>query len=119
MKVVIPISVGELLDKISILRIKERYSENEYIRKELNDLVRIAKDLNVFYFSYIMELTTVNQVLWDIEDELRNLEKLQDFGERFVKLARKVYITNDKRAEIKKKINEETESNYREIKIYE
>jgi hypothetical protein len=119
MKITIPVSVGELLDKISILKIKQRYSKNEYIRKELNDLVQIAKDLNVFYFSYIMELTTVNQILWDTENELRNLEKLQDFGERFVELARKVYITNDTRAEIKRKINEETESNYKEIKIYE
>jgi len=115
----IPVSIGELLDKITILQIKSSHSDDEYIKKELNELVSIAKSLNVYNLSYLVELKTINKILWDIEDELRLLEKRQDFSQRFIDLARSVYITNDKRAKVKKTINEETNSNYKEIKLYE
>ena len=111
----IPISVGELLDKISILNIKTQYSNSSYIKKELDDLILIAKKYNQ---SYLTELHQVNQKLWEIEDRLREKEKLQEFDEEFIELARSVYKTNDLRAQIKKEINEETQSIYQEIKLY-
>lgn len=111
----IPISVGELLDKISILNIKTQYSNSSYIKKELDDLILIAKKYNQ---SYLTELHQVNQKLWEIEDRLREKEKLQEFDAEFIELARSVYITNDLRARIKKKINEETQSTYQEVKLY-
>ena len=114
----IPVSIGELLDKITILQIKSSYSDNEYIKKELNELINIAEELNVYNSSYLIELKTINKILWDIEDELRLLEKQQDFSQRFIDLARSVYITNDKRAKVKKQINQETGSLYNEIKIF-
>lgn len=118
MKVVVPISVGELLDKISILEIKSMFTNNEYVIKELNDLNQIKDTLTQFTLEHMNELREVNLKLWKIEDELRELEKKQDFGEKFIELARSVYITNDKRAEIKRKINELCNSEYKEIKFY-
>lgn len=118
MKITIPVSIGELLDKISILEIKSMFTDNEYVLKELEDLNQIKNTLTQFTLEYMNELRDVNKKLWKIEDELRELEKKQDFGERFVELARSVYITNDKRAEIKRKINELCNSEYKEIKIY-
>ena len=67
---------------------------------------------------YMDELRDVNQKLWDIEDKLRKLEEEYRFDDEFISIARQVYITNDKRAEIKRKINDETNSNYKEIKLY-
>lgn len=118
MKITITVSVGELLDKISILEIKSRFTNNEYVHKELEDLNKIKNTLSPFTHEYMNELREVNQKLWKIEDELRELEKKTDFGERFIELARSVYITNDKRAEIKKKINELCGSEYKEVKLY-
>ena len=118
MKITIPVSVGELIDKISILEIKSMFTDNEYVLKELEDLNQIKNTLTQFTLEYMNELRDVNKKLWKIEDELRELEKKQDFGERFIELARSVYITNDKRAEIKRKINELYNSEYKEIKIY-
>ena len=114
----IPISVGELLDKITILQIKSKHTDDEYVHKELQDLTKIAKDHEVYKESYLNELLNVNSILWGIEDSLRGVEKLGKFGDAFILLARQVYITNDKRAEIKRKINEETQSSYREVKLY-
>jgi hypothetical protein len=114
----VPVSVGELIDKITILQIKSKYSDNEYIKKELTHLTEIAKELDVLNASYIIQLTEVNQTLWDIEDEIRLLEKDQSFGVRFIELARMIYKNNDLRADIKRKINEETNSSYKEIKIF-
>ena len=118
MKITIPISVGELLDKISILQIKSQYTDNLYVTKELESLIEIAKEFKVFDFEYFDKLFEVNQKLWKIEDELRILEKSQDFGDNFINLARSVYNTNDRRASIKKQINEKYNSSYREIKIH-
>ena len=118
MKITIPISVGELLDKITILEIKSMFTDNEYVLKELEDLNQIKNTLTQFTLEYMNELRDVNKKLWKIEDQLRELEKKQDFGERFIELARSVYITNDKRADIKKRINELCNSEFREIKVY-
>ena len=114
----IPISIGELLDKISILSIKSQYTDNSYVTKELQDLISIAKEHQVYDDSYVSQLLSVNRKLWKIEDDLRVLEKSQDFGETFTELARSVYITNDLRAEIKKEINEKYKSSYQEIKVH-
>jgi len=118
MKITIPVSVGELLDKITILEIKSRFTYNEYVHKELEDLNKIKDTLPQFTLEYMNQLREVNLKLWKIEDELRELEKNQDFGKKFIELARNVYITNDKRSEIKKNINEEANSVYKEIKLY-
>jgi hypothetical protein len=114
----VPVSIGELIDKITILQIKQKFSDNEYIVKELNDLIKIAEDLQVYKEDYLNDLMEVNQSLWYIEDEIRIKEKKQEFDEGFIELARSVYKQNDLRAVIKRKINDETESAYKEVKIY-
>jgi hypothetical protein len=114
----IPISVGELLDKISILSIKSQYTTSEYVTKELQDLIAIAKKHQVYDASYVTQLLSINRKLWKIEDDLRVLEKSQSFNQDFIELARSVYITNDQRAFIKKEINEKYKSSYKEIKIH-
>jgi len=114
----IPISVGELLDKISILSIKSQYTNNEYVKKELQDLIKIAKEHQVYDASYVSQLLSVNRKLWKIEDDLRVLEKSQTFNSQFIELARSVYIINDERASIKKEINEKYISQYQEVKCY-
>ncbi len=114
----IPISIGELLDKISILSIKSQYTTNQYVSKELQDLISIAKKHQVYDDFYFTKLLSINQKLWKIEDDLRVLEKSQDFGETFIELARSVYITNDERSQIKKEINEKYKSTYQEVKCY-
>ena len=114
----IPISVGELLDKISILSIKSQYTDNSYVTKELQDLIKIAQEHQVYNVSYVSQLLSINRKLWKIEDDLRVLEKSQDFSETFIDLARSVYITNDFRARVKKEINEKYKSSYQEIKVH-
>jgi hypothetical protein len=114
----VPISIGELLDKISILSIKSQYTTSEYVTKELQDLIAIAKKHQVYDASYVSQLLSINRKLWKIEDDLRVLEKSQDFNETFIELARSVYITNDQRASIKKEINEKYKSTYKEVKIH-
>jgi hypothetical protein len=114
----VPISVGELLDKITILQIKSEHTDNQYVHKELNDLIKIAKDIGVYKQEYLSDLLVVNRKLWNIEDRLRELENLWRFDEEFIDLARQVYTTNDKRAAVKKQINVETQSTYQEVKIY-
>lgn len=114
----IPVSIGELLDKITILQIKSQYSNSIFIKKELDDLIKISKELDVYKEEYIKDLYTVNNTLWEIEDKLRRFEKLKKFDNEFIELSRRVYITNDKRSEIKKRINEDMHSEYMEIKVY-
>ena len=118
MKITIPVSVGELLDKISILEIKSMFTDDEYVLKELEELNQIKNTLTHYLLEYEIQLKKVNETLWKIEDQLRKLEKKQRFDDEFIELARSVYITNDERAQIKKEINELTNSNYKEIKIY-
>ncbi len=114
----IPISIGELLDKITILEIKSLFTNNEYVSKELEELNQIKSTLTQYTLEDEVKLKEVNLKLWTIEDRLRVLEKEQRFDEEFIELARSVYITNDLRAAIKKKINEETQSTYQEVKLY-
>jgi hypothetical protein len=119
MKITIPVSVGELLDKISILEIKSMFTDDEYILKELEELNQIKNTLTQYTLEYEVRLKRVNETLWKIEDQLRKLEKEQRFDDEFIELARSVYINNDKRAEIKRKINEQTNSYYKEIKMHQ
>ena len=114
----IPISIGELLDKISILSIKSQYTTNQYVSKELQDLISIAKKHQVYDDFYLAKLLSINRKLWKIEDDIRVLEKSQTFNQDFIELARSVYITNDLRASIKKEINEKYKSIYQEIKVH-
>jgi nicotinic acid phosphoribosyltransferase len=114
----IPISVGELLDKISILSLKSQHTNNEYVKKELQDLIKIAQKHQVYDASYVSQLLQVNRKLWKIEDDLRVLEKSNTFDQDFIELARSVYITNDERALIKKEINQKYYSKYQEVKCY-
>ena len=118
MKVTIPVSVGELLDKISILEIKAFITDDEYIHKELNELKKIKSTLTQYTLVHEIQLKKINETLWKIEDKIRQKEQRQEFDEEFIELARSVYITNDKRAELKRQINEETGSHYREVKVY-
>ena len=118
MKIIIPISVGELLDKISILQIKSKYTDNSFVQKELEHLVKVAKENQVYVQNDINSLLEVNQKLWNIEDELRLFEKKHLFNEDFIQLARLVYTYNDQRAEIKKQINQKYKSEYQEVKCY-
>lgn len=118
MKITITISIGELLDKISILSIKSQYTDNSYVTKELQDLIKIAQEHQVYDDFYLTKLLSINRKLWKIEDDLRVLEKSQSFNETFIDLARSVYITNDLRASIKKEINDKYKSSYQEVKCY-
>ena len=125
MSVVIEVSWGELVDKISILEIKgERLSEAEAlanVRHELT-LLTAARDGamagNVDISAEFSELKAINEKLWDIEDEIRDCERRGDFGSRFVELARKVYRTNDQRSAVKHKINKALGSAVIEEKSY-
>lgn len=126
-----PISVGELYDKISILEIKlmhvgDNESKQANIQKELDKLNRIKHDLKlpdslnkrVEIDDVYKELKDINLALWKIEDMKRRHEKEQNFDQTFIALARQVYINNDRRAEVKRKINEMLHSDIVEEKIY-
>ena len=126
MKVSVPISLGELLDKISILEIKNKKildrSKILNIKKELNGLKKVLDELNINSSesnSLYNKLYKINLTLWEIEDSIRVLEKNEDFGEKFIELARAVYITNDQRFEVKNDINKLFNSEYVEEKSYE
>jgi hypothetical protein len=119
MKIMIPVSVGELIDKITILEIKAFLSDDEYIHKELKELNQIKSTLTQCILEYEIQLKKVNEILWKIEDKIRQKEKNQEFDEEFIQLARSVYINNDQRAKIKKKINEVTNSEIQEVKLYD
>lgn len=120
-----PVSVGELLDKITILEIKlQRITDKEKIsnvEKEHAALKAIEKNaihLNDETLRLVEELRAVNSCLWDVEDAIREHETRQDFGESFIKLARSVYKNNDQRAALKKTINALTGSGLIEEKSY-
>jgi hypothetical protein len=126
MKVNIPISLGELLDKISILEIKNKKILDESkilnIKKELNGLKKVLDELNINLSetnSLYNKLYKINLTLWEIEDSIRVLEKNENFGEKFIELARAVYKTNDQRFEVKNDINKLFNSEYVEEKSYE
>jgi len=119
MRINVPVSAGELIDKITILQIKSFLSDNEYVRKELEELNQIKSTLTQYLLEYEIKLKKVNETLWKIEDKIRQKEKDQEFDDEFIELARSVYINNDERARIKREINEQTNSYYKEIKIYQ
>ena len=122
-KILAEISAGELIDKITILEIKKekikdqeklKLIENEYnsLKTTLQKQIKSSSEL----ISLFEKLKEVNLTLWDIEEGKRESEKKKDFGNNFIKLARNVYIFNNKRAEIKKKINLLLGSNIIEVK---
>lgn len=119
MTVNVKISIGELFDKITILEIKSLVSDNEYVEKELEDLLKIKSYMTFYCMEDFEELRQLNQKLWKIENKLRIKEKNNEFDQEFIELARSVYLTNDKRSEVKRKINELHDSDYREVKIFD
>ena len=124
-EILVPVSFGELLDKIAILQIKS---------ERMNDQAKLAnvrKELDALSANWLghpaaghdivnlrAELKSVNERLWDIEDDIRRCEQRQDFGAEFIRLARAVYFENDGRASIKKQINLALGSSYVEEKSY-
>lgn len=125
MSISIELSVGELLDKVTILQIKSERINDEAklvnINKELNVLTTLWEKSpysKVDLEENIQALKDVNEALWDIEDKIRDKERDQSFDQEFVELARSVYFTNDKRADIKKAINTKTGSELVEEKSY-
>ena len=125
-KILVEVSVGELLDKISILEIKKdkikdleklkfiNYEHN-ILKDQLDKNVKTDKELNKLFQS----LKKINSELWVIEDDKRMCEKNSDFGEKFIKLSRDVHFLNDERAKLKLKINDLTGSSVKEIKQYQ
>jgi ABC-type Fe3+-citrate transport system substrate-binding protein len=124
-KIYSEISAGELLDKISILEIKKNKikdkTKRNIVLKELRSLqetfkenIEKSKSLTKLY----KKLKSVNVKLWKIEDDIRDFEKKRNFEDKFIKLARAVYFTNDERSRVKNKINSLTKSNISEVKSY-
>ena len=119
----IPVSIGELVDKITILKIKLKFLKGQRkvnVKKEYDLLNDVLKNSSLIIEDDLMsDLQLINQKLWDVEDEIRIKELNNDFKKDFITLARSIYKLNDKRAEIKKKINKKYNSIIFEEKIYE
>ena len=124
-KILAEVSVGELLDKISILEIKQdkikddknlKFINDEYnvLKEELNKNIKNDDKLSNLFNS----LKEINSKLWIIEDDKRMCEKKSDFGEKFIKLSRDVHFLNDERAKIKLELNNYTGSKIQEVKEY-
>ena len=124
-KIIAEVSIGELLDKISILEIKQEkikdpeklkfiLNEHSILKSQLDNNVKTDEKLNKLFKS----LKDINAKLWVIEDDKRLCEKDKDFGEKFIKLSRDVHFFNDDRAKIKLEINNHTGSTIKEIKEY-
>ena len=124
-KIIVEVSVGELLDKISILEIKQEKIkdleklgfinlEHKILKDQLNQNVKTDEKLENLFQS----LKNINAKLWVIEDDKRQCEKDKDFGEKFIKLSRDVHFLNDDRAKIKLEMNNHTGSKIKEIKEY-
>jgi hypothetical protein len=124
--ILVEVAPGELIDKITILEIKTEQIRDPAklanVRTEL-DILASARDKTIPRSSQLDELTAqlkqVNQALWDIEDDIRLCEKAKDFGPRFIELARSVYFQNDRRAAVKRQINEALGSTIVEEKAYQ
>ena len=120
-----PISLGELVDKISILMIKKKNISDsiklQHVNKELEFLQKTLKkyisedEINEF----LLKLVNINSKLWDIEDDIRECERKKLFDQTFIDLARSVYFTNDERAKVKNDINKAFGSELVEVKSYE
>lgn len=121
MSVSVPISVGELCDKYTILQIKAmRITDTHKLSKienEMRYLKPIVEQYNVS-IDTLNELLYVNETLWNIEDNIRNKEAVSSFDIEFIELARAVYMTNDRRFELKSFINEQYKSDICEVKSY-
>ena len=124
-KILVEVSFGELLDRISILEIKKekisnpesiKFIEKEYLilKEQLNKNIKSDKKLEEFFNN----LKKINLKLWSIEDDKRMCEKNSDFGEKFIKLSREIHFLNDNRSKVKLEINKYTGSQIREIKQY-
>jgi len=124
-KILTEISAGELLDKLSILEIKLNKIKNPALLQEIkkdyniineakNKNINSSNEINVLY----TDLKKINEQLWEIEDKIRLCEKNSDFKDKFIQLARDVYLKNDKRAKIKLEINKILGSNIKEVKQY-
>ena len=124
-KILTEISAGELLDKLSILEIKlnkiknpillqEVKKEYDLLNKTKNNNINSSDKIDIFY----KNLKEINEKLWKIENEKRLCEKNSDFNDKFIQLARNVYIENDKRSKIKLEINKALGSNIKEVKQY-
>ena len=124
-KIIVEVSIGELLDKISILEIKQEkikdpeklkfiFNEHSILKNQLENNIKSDDKLNELFQS----LKEINAKLWVIEDDKRQCEKDKNFGEKFIKLSRDVHFLNDDRAKIKLEINNHTGSVIKEIKEY-
>ena len=124
-KILVEVSVGELLDKISILEIKKlkisdaeslKFIEKEYLvlKEQLDQNIKSDNKINELFRS----LKDINLKLWNIEDHKRMCEKNSDFGDEFIKFSRDIHFLNDERSKIKLEINKYTNSKIREIKMY-
>ena len=125
-EILIPISPGELLDKITILQIKaERITDPVKVANVKTELDMLSKvwdgsvESDDVITALSAELKSINERLWEIEDDIRDEERKRQFGERFVELARAVYVTNDERANAKKKVNLHLNSSIVEEKSYQ
>jgi len=119
----IEVSIGEIVDKLSILQIKLENITDEgklvNVKKEFNYLYDIVfKDLKMQLDDY-QRLLNINKQLWDIEDDIRDEERAKRFEDKFIELARAVYVTNDERSRIKKDINVKYGSDFVEEKSYQ
>ena len=118
----VPISIGELVDKITILEIKKNKLQNSKLENVLKELSFLRKLMEKHQIEITEDLFTqlkeINLTLWNIEDQIRIKEKNKEFDNIFIELARSVYFKNDKRAEIKKRINRLSNSEISEEKSY-
>ena len=123
----VEVSNGELLDKLSILELKlKNIKDNKKLINIKNEHVGLSPLCNNLFDNYgnelrnlYVKLSKINAELWKIEDDIRECERNKEFGDEFVRLARAVYFTNDKRSDVKKSINLLTESGFVEEKSYE
>ncbi len=124
MNILCEVSLGELVDKISILKIKiEKIKDTSKVELVLSEYKALNKTLEKLSLSgieeYLSKLQEINTELWEIEDDIRECEKRNDFSEQFIKLARSVYITNDQRFAVKNEVNNKYGSSMKEVKSYE
>lgn len=122
MELLCHVSLGEVLDKVSILRIKQMRivdpAKLAHVTRELNHLTKLLVDLKP-YEEYLRELREHNEIIWDVEDALRLKEKKGEYDQEFIRLARTAFMTNDRRFAVKNRANEAFGSTLREQKSYQ
>ena len=129
--ITIPVSFGELVDKVTILELKLQYiKESSKISNIKRELLLLNESCHTYcqqhstsikhqIYPVRCNLTEINKQIWTIEDDIRKKEKLKEFDEKFIQLARSIYINNDKRAKLKRQLNEIVNSEVQEEKSYE